>query len=205
MRRIVLSVALLASVITSVAALSSPAFATTAAATKTTTTTYTLNCDTGIANGDVSVTTIQTYPKKVAAGANFTISWSSVTTVEGALASSAYALAPNGKEKGNVVTDDDISSDATPSTNNIAGSGGVKEQGKISSSSSFPIYTPKKGKPALVTPSFTAGSAGTDQVTPGDDDANVTIYNSSGGEVTSTTADCTVVGTPPVIAKIKVT
>ena len=204
MRRIVLSVTLLAGVIASLAAYSSPALASTAAATKTKTTTFTLSCDTGIANGDVSVTTTQTYPKSVAAGAKFTIQWSSVTTVEGSLASAAYALAPGGKEKGTVTTDDDLSTDATPSTLNVAGSG-VKEQGKISSASSFPIYTPKKGSPPLTTPSFTAGSAGTDKISAGDDDATVTIYNSSGNPVTTTTADCTPVGTPAVIASITVT
>ncbi len=167
LRRVVLSVTLLAGVMASVAAYSSPALASTPAAkTKTTTTTYTLSCDTGIANGDVSVTTTQTYPKKVAAGATFTIQWSSVTTVEGALASAAYALAPGGKEKGTVTTDDDLSTDGTPSTLNVAGTKGVKELGKISSANSFPNYTPKKGSPPHTTPSFTAGTAGTDRSAP---------------------------------------
>lgn len=205
LRRVTLSFALLAGVIASLAAYSSPALASSAAATKTKTTTYTLSCDTGIANGDVSVTTTQTYPGSVAAGAKFTIKWSSVTTVEGALASAAYVLAPNGKEKGTVVTDNDMSTDATPSTNNVAGTKGVKEVGTISSSSSFPIYTPKKGSPPLTTTSFTAGKKGTESISAGEDDANVTIYNSSGSKVTTTTADCSPVGTPAVIAVIKVT
>jgi hypothetical protein len=204
-RRIVLSATLLAGVIASLAAYSSPALASTAAATTTKTTTFTLSCDTGIANGDVSVTTTQTYPKSVKAGATFTIAWSSVTTVEGSLASAAYALAPNGKEKGTVTTDDDVSTDATPSTNNVAGTSGVKEQGKISSASSFPVYTPKSGKPPLITPTFTAGTAGTDQISAGDDDANISIFNSSGTKVTTITADCTPVGTPAVIGSITVT
>ena len=177
-----------------------------AAGTKTKKTTFTLSCDTGIANGDVKVTTKQTYPKSVAAGATFTIKWSSVTTVEGALASAAYAIAPKGSEKGTVTTDDDLSTDGTPSTENVAGSG-IPEEGTISSPNSFPIYTPPKGSSPdyFTTPSFTAGSKGTDKISAGDDDANVTIYNSSGSEVTTTTADCTPVGTPKVIATIKVT
>jgi hypothetical protein len=205
-----MSVALLASVITSVAALSSStAFATTTAATKTKTTTFTLSCKTGLANGDVSVTTTQTYPASVAPGASFTIAWSSITTVEGALASAAYTLAPGGSEQGTVVTDTDVSSDAKPASLNIAGSSGLAESGTISSPSSFPIYTPalQNGvQPTYTTPSFKAGkTAGTDSVTATTDDANLTIYNSSGGQVTTTSADCTPVGTAKVVAKIKIT
>jgi hypothetical protein len=200
---VVLSVVLVAGVLSSIVAAASPAGASTPAGTKTTTTTYTLSCNTGIANGDVSVKTTQTYPAKVAAGATFTITWSSVTTVEGGLASAAYALAPGGKEKGLVTTDDDNSSDATPATSNIAGTKGIKESGKISSPSGFNIDTPTSG--TITTPSFTAGSAGTDTITAGIDDANITIYNKSGGEVTTTTADCSPAGTPATIAKIKVT
>ena len=185
------------------AAFSAPAFANAAAKTKTTKTTFTLSCKTGIANGDVSVTTTQTYPASVAAGAKFTIKWSSVTTVEGALASAAYALAPNGSEKGTVTTDTDLSTDATPKSMNVAGTKGVAESGTISSPSSFPIYTPVNG--TLTTGSFKAGKKGTDKVSAQDDDANITIYNSSGSEVTTTTADCSPVGTPAVIATITVT
>jgi hypothetical protein len=209
MRRIVLSVTLLAGVIASLAAYSSPALASTAAATKTTKTTFTLSCDTGLANGDVSVTTTQTYPVSVAAGTKFKIKWSSVTTVEGTLASAAYAVAPGGSEKGTVVTDTDLSTDANggtkaePSSTNIAGKKGVPEQGTISSPSSFPIYTPVTG--TLTTPSFTAGKKGKDQVSADIDDANITIYNSSGSKVTTTTADCSPSGTPAVIAIITVT
>jgi hypothetical protein len=199
----------LLAVITSLAAYSSPALASTPAATKTTTTTFTLSCNTGIADGDVSVKTTQTYPSSVAAGAKFTIKWSSVTTVEGALASAAYAIAPGGSEKGTVVTDTDLSTDANggttakPNSKNIAGKKGVAEQGTISSPSSFPIYTPVTG--TLTTPSFTAGKKGKDKVSADIDDANITIYNKSGGEVTTTTADCSPSGTPAVIAIITVT
>jgi hypothetical protein len=86
---------------------------------------------------------------------------------------------------------------------NIAGKKGVAESGTISSPSSFPIYTPVTG--TLTTASFTAGKKGKDKVSAQDDDANLTIYNSSGSPVTTTTADCTPVGTPSVIATIKVT
>lgn len=201
LRRVALSVTLLAGVLASVGMFSSPALASTAA-TKTTKTTFTLSCKTGIANGDVSVTTTQTYPTKVAAGKKFTIKWSSVTTVKGALATAAYAVAPNGSEQGTVTTDTDLSTDATPKSVNIAGKG-LAESGTISSPSSFPIYTPASG--TYTTPSFTAGKKGTDKISAQDDDANITIYNSSGTEVTTTTADCSPVGTPAVIATITVT
>ncbi len=202
LRRVALSVAMVAVLSTTVGVFSSPAFAN-PAATKTKVTTFTLSCETGIANGDVSVTTTQTYPTSVASGANFTIQWSSVTTVEGALASAAYAIAPGGTEKGTVTTDNDLSSNATPSTLNVAGSG-LAEQGTISSPSSFKIYTPLSG--SYTTPSFTAGTAGkTDKIKAQDDDANITIYNSSGTEVTTTTADCSPVGSPTTIGKVKVT
>jgi hypothetical protein len=203
LRRVSLSVALLA-VFASVVAVSAPAFASTPAAkTKTTKTTFTLYCKTGLADGDVSVATTQTYPAKVAAGSKFTIQWASVTTVSGALASAAYLVAPGGTEKGTVTKDNDLSSDGTPKTSNIAGKSGVQESGTISSSSSFPIYTPVTG--TLTTPTFTAGKKGTDKISAQDDDANLAIYNSSGTEVTTTTADCTPVGTPAVIATITVT
>jgi hypothetical protein len=126
-----------------------------------------------------------------------------VTTVEGALASAAYAIAPGGTEKGTVTTDNDLSTEATPSPNNVAGTSGLAESGTISSPSSFKIYTPVSG--TYTTPDFTAGGTkGKDQVSAQDDDANITIYNSSGTEVTTTTADCSPVGTPAVIAVIKV-
>jgi len=175
--------------------------------TKTKTTKFTLSCKTGIANGDVSVTTTQTYPTSVAAGATFTIEWSSVTTVEGTLASAAYAIAPGGSEQGTVVTDTDLSSDATPSSENVAGSSGVPEDGTISSPNSFPIYTPPQGSSPgyFTTPPFTAGKKGKDKISAQDDDANVTIYNSSGDAVTTTSADCSPVGKPKVIGTIKVT
>jgi hypothetical protein len=177
-----------------------------AAGTKTKKTSFTLSCVTGIASGDVKVTTTQTYPSSVAAGATFTIEWSSVTEVEGALASAAYATAPDGSEQGTVTTDNDQSTDGSPSTLNVAGSG-IPEEGSISSPNGFPIYTPPQGSSPgyFTTQSFTAGTKGKDKISAGDDDANVTIYNSSGGTVTNTTADCTPVGTPKVIATIKVT
>src|SRR3984957_12302205 len=115
LRRVTLLVTLLAGVFASVGAFSSSAFASNAT-TKTTKTTFTLYCKTGLANGDVSVTTTQTYPTSVAPGAKFTIKWSSITTVSGALASAAYLVAPGGTEKGKVTTDDDVSTDATPKT-----------------------------------------------------------------------------------------
>jgi len=202
LRRVAFSVSLLAGVIASVGVFSSPALASTAA-TKTTKTTFTLSCKTGIANGDVSVATTQTYPASVAAGKKFTIKWKSVTTVEGTLASAAYAIAPGGTEKGTVTLDTDLSTDATPKSNNVAGKKGVKEQGTISSPNSFPIYTPVKG--TLTTPSFKAGKKGKEKISAQDDDANITIYNSSGSKVTTTTADCSPVGTPAVIATITVT
>lgn len=197
-----LSAALVAGILGSVIAFSSPALASTTAGTKTKTTTYSLSCKTGIANGDVSVTTTQTYPTSVAPGAKFKITWSSVTTVEGTLASAAYTLAPNGKEDGTVTTDDDNSSDAKPASKNIAGKKGIAESGTISSPSSFTIDTPTSG--TISTPNFTAGTKGTDKITAGTDDANIIIYNSSGQEVTSTTADCSPVGTPATIASITV-
>jgi hypothetical protein len=202
LRRAALLVALLAGVFASVGAFSSSAFASTAA-NKTTKTTFTLSCKTGIANGDVSVATTQTYPASVKPGAKFTIKWSSVTTVEGALATAAYAAAPNGSEKGTVTLDTDLSTDATPKTLNIAGTKGVAESGKISSPSSFPIDTPVSG--SLTTPAFKAGKKGTDKISADIDDANITIYNKSGGKVESTTADCSPVGTPAVIATVTVT
>lgn len=203
---VALSAVLLGSVLASAGLPSSPASASNAATT-TKVTTFTDQCNTGIANGTVSVTTTQTYPTSVVAGSTFTITWKSVTTVSGALASAAYGLAPNGSEKGTVTLDNDLSSNASPSTSNIAGSKGLKEQGKINSPSSFPIYTPKKTAtpPTFTTPPFTAGTAGTtDKVTPGADDATIDIYNSSGTLVTTTTADCTPVSPAPVIASVKV-
>jgi hypothetical protein len=202
LRRVTLLVALLAGVFASFGAFSSSAYAVTAATT-TTKTTFTLYCKTGLADGDVSVATTQTYPTSVAAGKTFTIKWSSVTTVSGALASAAYLVAPGGTEQGTVTTDNDLSTDATPKTLNIAGKKGVAESGTISSSSSFPIYTPVTG--SLTTPKFKATKKGTDKISAQDDDANLTIYNSSGKKVSSTTADCTPVGTPAVIATITVT
>ena len=202
LKRVALSVALLAGVFAGVGAFASQAHASTPLLVKKKTT-YTLNCNTGIANGTVTVKTIQIYPASVPAGSTFKIKWKSTTTVGGALASAAYAIAPGGTEKGTVVLDNDLSTDATPSPLNIAGTAGIQEQGTISSPSSFPIYTPTTGK--ISTPSFTAGSSGTDTVSAQDDNANITIYNSSGQEVTTTTADCTPVGTPAVIATISVT
>jgi hypothetical protein len=202
LRGVALSVTMIAGVFASVAASASPALASTAT-TKTKTTTYSLSCKTGLADGDVSVTTTQTYPASVAAGAKFKITWSSVTTVEGALASAAYAIAPGGKEDGTVTTENDLSSDGTPSTSNIAGTNGIAESGTISSPSSFKIDTPTSG--TIKTPSFTAGTKGTDKISAQDDDANITIYNSSGQEVSTESATCTPVGTPAVIAKISVT
>jgi hypothetical protein len=203
LRRVALSGAILVGGFASVGAFASPALAATAAKTKTTKTTFTLSCKTGIANGDVSVTTTQTYPTSVKPGAKFTIKWSSVTTVEGALATAAYAAAPNGSEKGTVTLDTDQSSDATPKSLNIAGKKGLAESGQISSPNSFPIYTPVSG--TYTTPAFKAGKKGTDKISADIDDANITIYNSSGGKVESTTADCSPVGTPAVIATVKVT
>jgi hypothetical protein len=208
MRRVVLSVTLLAGVIASLAAYSSPALASTVATTTTKTTTFTLSCNTGIADGDVSVTTTQTYPTSVAPGAKIKIKWSSVTTVEGALASAAYAVAPNGSEKGTITTDDDLSSDGTPATKNIAGTSGLFEEGIITSPSSFPVYTPTTNGTSVsgtYTAKLKSKTAGTDKISAGDDDANITIYNSSGTEVDTTTADCSPVGTPAVIATITVT
>ena len=208
MRRVVLSVTLIVGVIASLAAYSPSALASTAAATKTKTTTFTLSCDTGLADGDVSVSTTQTYPVSVAAGKKFTIKWSSVTTVEGALASAAYAVAPGGSEDGTITTDNDLSSDGTPSPSNLAGSG-LSEKGIISSPSSFNVYTPTTTGTSVngtfTTPKFKAGTKGKDKVSAQDDDANITIYNKSGTEVDTTTADCTPVGTPKVIATISVT
>jgi hypothetical protein len=202
LRRVTLVVALLSGAFASFGAFSSSAFASTAT-TKTTKTTFTLYCKTGLADGDVSVATTQTYPASVGAGKKFTIKWSSVTTVSGALASAAYLVAPDGTEKGTVKTDKDLSSDGTPKTLNIAGTKGIAESGKISSSSSFPIYTPVTG--SITTPSFTAGKKGTDKISAQDDDADLAIYNKSGKKVSSTTADCTPTGTPAVIATITVT
>ncbi len=203
--RVALSVALLAGV-ASVGLFSSPAHASTPQTTTTKKTTFTLNCNTGIANGTVTVTTTQTYPVSVAHGTTFKIKWKSVTQVGGALASAAYAIAPGGKEVGTIVLDNDSSTDATPSPLNIAGTG-LPEQGTISSPSGFPVYTPVQGTTPkkFATPSFTAGTAGTDTVTAGADNANIKIYNSSGTLVTTTTADCTPSGTPATIATISVT
>jgi hypothetical protein len=208
LRRVSLSVALLGGVFASVGLLSSPALATTPTTTTTKTTTFTLSCDTGLADGDVSVTTTQTYPTSVAPGTKIKIKWSSITTVEGALASAAYAVAPGGTEKGTITIDDDLSSDGTPATKNIAGSSGLFEEGDITSASSFNVYTPTTTGTS-VSGTFTAKvkskTAGTDNISAGDDDANITIYNSSGTEVDTTTADCSPVGTPAVIATITVT
>jgi hypothetical protein len=208
-RRVGLSVALLAGVFASVGALSSPALAATPMTTTTKTTTFTLSCDTGIADGDVSVTTTQTYPTSVAPSTKIKIKWSSVTTVEGALASAAYAIAPNGTEQGTITVDNDLSSDGTPATKNIAGSSGLFEEGDITSGSSFNVYTPTTTG-TMVNGTYTAKlksgtAAGKDKISAQDDDANITIYNSSGSPVESTTADCSPVGTPAVIATVKVT
>jgi hypothetical protein len=205
LRRVTLLVALLAGVFASVGVFSSSAFASTAAAaaTKTTKTTFTLDCNTGIANGEVSVTTTQTYPTSVKPGAKFTVKWASVTTVEGALATAADSLAPGGKEDGTVILDTDLSTDATPKSNNVAGKG-VAESGTIGTGTqSFKIYTPVKG--TLTTPDFTAGKKGTEKISAQDDNANVTIYSKSGQKIESTTADCSPKGTPAVIATITVT
>jgi hypothetical protein len=205
LRRVALSGALLAGVST-IGLFSWPTLAS-ATTTKTQTTKYTLTCKTGIANGDVTVTTTQTYPVSVAAGAKFTIAWKSTTEVGGTLASAAYAIAPKGSEKGIIHVDDDKSTDATPATLNVAGTKGLSEVGTISSPSGFPVYTPPlvKGKQGtFTTPDFTAGKKGTDKISATIDDADVTIYNSSGGKVTTTTADCSPVGTPAVIATITV-
>jgi hypothetical protein len=177
------------------------------AATKTKTTKFTLSCKTGIANGDVAVTTTQTYPSSVAPGASFTIQWKSVTEVEGALASAAFAIAPNGSEQGTVTLDTDLVTNGTPSSQNVAGTNGLPEEGSISSPNGFPIYTPPQGSTPgfFTTQSFTAGKKGTMTISAQDDNATVTIYNSSGTAVTTTSADCTPVGKPKVIAKIKVT
>jgi hypothetical protein len=204
-RGLVMSASLLVATLASAGVYSSQAYASPAATkTKTTTTTFSLHCDAGIASGTVSVVTTQIYKASVAAGASFTIKWKSVTTVSGSLSEAAYALAPKGSEKGTVTVDNDVSTDATPATSNIAGVNGVPESGTISSASGFPITTPPTGY--NVTPSFTAGTAGTDKIMAEDDDATVSIYNSKGTEVLKNqTTDCTPVGTPSVIATIKVT
>lgn len=177
------------------------------AATKTKITKFTLSCKTGIANGNVTVTTTQTYPSSVASGAPFTLQWSSVTEVQGALASAAYAIAPNGSEKGTVTLDTDLATNATPSSQNVAGTNGIPEEGTISSPNGFPIYTPPQGSTPgyFTTQSFTAGKKGKIKISAQDDNATVTIYNSSGTAVTTTSANCTPVGKPKVIAIIKVT
>jgi hypothetical protein len=175
------------------------------AATKTTKTTFTLHCSASIAVGDVSVQTTQVYSPSVKAGSKFTLKWKSVTTVSGQLAAAANAIAPDGSERGTVTLDNDLSTDASPKTNNIAGKKGIKEFGMISTGvNSFKVYTPKTGYET--TPSFTAGKKGTEKVSAQDDDATVSIYDKNGKYSGNTEkVICTPVGTPKVIATISVT
>jgi hypothetical protein len=123
------------------------------------------------------------------------------------LASAAYAIAPNGSEKGTVTLDTDLATNATPSSQNVAGTNGIPEEGTISSPNGFNVFTPPQGSTPgyFTTQSFTAGKKGTIKISAQDDNATVTIYNSSGTAVTTTSANCTPVGKPKVIAKIKVT
>jgi hypothetical protein len=204
-----LSAVLLGGAFTTVGVFSSQALAS-PAATKTTKSTFTLYCKTGLANGDVTVDTTQVYSPSVKAGSKFTLKWQSITHVSTALATAAYGIAAGGKEKGTVTLDNDLSSDAKPSTLNLAGKKGIPEEGYISSPSGFAVYTPSNAagtalKGFNVTPSFTAGKKGKDTVRAQDDNATIDVYQKSGKKVTTVTADCTPVGPPKVIATINVT
>jgi hypothetical protein len=203
LRSVALSVALIGGAFAGVGVFSSQAFAS-SAATKSTTAVFTLNCNAGIASGNVTVTATNIYPVSVKHGTSFTIKFHSKTHVSGALAGAGYTLAPNGSEKGTVTSDTYLSSDATPSSANVAGTKGFKEYGKISSPSGFDVLTPASG--TVTTTAFTAGPAtGTDTVKAGGDVADVTIYKSNGAKVTTVHTVCTNVGSPTTIATIKVT
>lgn len=202
--RVALSATLLGGVAT-IGVLSSPAKAVTMT---TTSTTYTAACDDGAWNGDVSVKATFSYPASVIHGSKFTVQWKVVTTVTGTLASTWYAITgPNGYEEGTVTQENESSTDATPSSLNVAGTHGVPEYGSISSSTSFKVYAPPQGAtpPTVTSPSFTAGKAGTDKITPSSSVDTAAYYNAKGQEVTTDTANCRPTGTPPVVATITVT
>jgi hypothetical protein len=204
LRRVALSAGLLGSAFAGAGVFASQAGAA-PAGTKTTVTTFTLSCNASITSGTVSVKATNVYPASVKAGSKFSFKFKSITTVSGALASTAYGLAPGGSEKGQVVNDNYTSSDATLPGDNVA-KPPFNESGTISSPSSFNVYTPAKGG-YVTTPKFTAGKKkGTDKVTTTGDTANLSIYNKSGKKVTGPLhVVCTNVGKPPTIATIRVT
>jgi hypothetical protein len=209
LRRVALSSALLGGALLTGGAFSSQAHAS-AATVKTKTTTYTISCSAGIVGtGTETVKATETYPTSVLPGAQFTIKWHSITTVSKTQDEAAWALGAK-SFKGKVTTIDYMNSDASPSTLNVAGSNGIPTGGNLVGPPNYGtplIYTPLKGTPPAVTPAFTAGSKGTDNVTPGVDDATLTLYsgtNGTGTAITTVTANCSAPSPPVVIASIPV-
>ena len=162
-----------------------------------------LSCKTGIANGDVSVTTTQTYPTPVAAGEEVHDQVVERDHGRGRVGHGCIRRSPKRQRKGYRDHGHGSELGRHTQTLNIAGKG-LAESGHDQQLQQFPdLYAGQWV--TYTTPSFTAGKKGTDKISAGDDDANITIYNSSGSQVTTTTADCTPVGTPAVIATITVT
>lgn len=209
LRRVVLSTALLGSAMVTVGAFSLPAHAS-ADATKSKTTAYSINCQAGVVGtGAETVTATNVYPASVLPGAKFTINWHSVTAVSKTQDEAAWALGAR-SFKGKVTTIDYNSSDATPKSVNVAGTKGIPTGGNLIGPPNYGmplIYTPLKGSPNAITPTFTAGKKGTDNVSPGVDDASLTLYsgtNGTGTAIATVTANCSAPSKPTIIAAIPV-
>jgi hypothetical protein len=210
LRRVVLSTLLVGGALATVGAFSSPALAS-SATTKTKTVSYTISCAAGIVGtGTETVTATNVAPASVLHGAKFTISWHSITAVSKTQDEAAWTLGAR-SFKGKVTTIDYNSSDATPKSLNVAGTKGISTGGNLIGPPNYGsplIYTPLKGTPPAVTPSFTAGSKGTDNVSPGVDDATLTLYsgaNGTGTAIATVQANCSAPSTKVTLASIAVT
>ena len=86
-----------------------------------------------------------------------------------------------------------LSTDATPSTVEHRRDGGPSRTRHDQQPQQFPdLYADyREYTEKFAPPRSRPVRTGTDKISAGDDDANITIYNSSGREVTTTTADCT--------------
>jgi hypothetical protein len=209
LQRVAFSAALVGGALTAVGAFSSPALAK-SDTTKSKTTTYTITCNAGVVGTSTEkVAATNTYPASVLPGAKFTISWHSVTTVSKSQDEEAWALGAR-SFKGKVTAIDYLSSDASPKSLNVAGTKGISTGGNLIGPPNYGsplIYTPLKGSPPAVTPSFTAGTKGTDTVKPGIDDASLTLYsgqNGTGTAIATVQANCGAPTGSVVIATIPV-
>ena len=124
LRRVALSVTLLAGVFASFGVFSSPAHASTPATTKTTKTTFTLYCNTGIANGDC---VSHDHPDLPGVGRGRGEVQDQVEERDhgrGRVGLGCIRHSPGWLGKGHVTTDNDLSTDATPKSQQHRRDGG---------------------------------------------------------------------------------